>query len=200
MFSRKELARRARGCILRGADMRVRGGDGRADVYTEVASKAFGRQIKKSDPERERLKTVFLGAIYGLGVRNMAKKLGVEEAEAKKLSDLLRQSFRQSFRWIEDQKAAAKKPPYEVRSFYGRKRRLRAYMTSGKDEIIAQGERYSVNAVIQGACVTGDTLILTGEGYLPISDIPSTGTTLVWTGQRWADAIPIKKCPKASSG
>jgi len=122
-----------------------------ADVYTEVASKAFGRQIKKSDPERERLKTVFLGAIYGLGVRNMAKKLGVEEAEAKKLSDLLRQSFRQSFRWIEDQKAAVKKPPYEVRSFYGRKRRLRAYMTSGKNETIAAGERYAVNAPIQGA-------------------------------------------------
>jgi len=49
------------------------------------------------------------------------------------------------------------------------------------------GEEYQINAV--NPCVSGDTLILTSHGYVPIRSVVGTKVE-VWNGQQWSKVTP----------
>ena len=54
-------------------------------VYVELAKEVFGKDITKDDPLYDDMKSVILGADYGMSKFGMAKKLGVSEDEAEEL-------------------------------------------------------------------------------------------------------------------
>lgn len=71
------------------------------DFYESV----WGTLVKQkaSESQRNICKNVFLPVVFGQGSFSLSKKLGLEEKISKMLIDRLKNTFQDSFDWIEDQ-------------------------------------------------------------------------------------------------
>jgi len=121
------------------------------DIYSEVAREVFGKTISKKDPERDHMKSIFLGGNYGMSKYGLARKLGCTADEAQRLIDRTHKVLPVYARYMEQQRQATGK----VCTPFGREIHLNPYSS--------QSERNALNAPIQGGA--GDQM-KAGLGYL----------------------------------
>ena len=107
-------------------------------VYVELAKEVFGKDITKDDPLYDDMKSVILGADYGMSKFGMAKKLGVSDDEAEKLLVTFFKKFPDFDKYMLRQE---KKKKY-VETVWGRKFWLNQYSN--------QCPRNARNSPIQG--------------------------------------------------
>lgn len=122
--------------------------------YDEI--KAILEKEDDNDPEfkiwkvrRKAAKTINFGIIYGQGASKLAATLGWSVEEAKKFLEDYFKLFPKIRKFIKKQYRFAHKNAY-VRNVFGRKRRLWKIDSDATWEV-AEAERQSVNAPIQGA-------------------------------------------------
>jgi DNA polymerase-1 len=108
------------------------------DVFVQCAKVMFDKTIEKSDPFRDRMKTIVHGADYGMEASGLARKENISIDEAEEMLDRFRKYFPTHARYIEHQRKNKK----FVRTAMGRKAWLNPY--SG------QCERNALNDPIQG--------------------------------------------------
>lgn len=108
------------------------------DVYIEMFRYMFGKEITKKDPERKKMKPVFLGMTYGLTEYGLSAKEGIPLKEAKELLDKSMATFPGVREWQRNQKA---KKQY-VETVNGRRIWINPYSD--------QGDRNKLNAPVQG--------------------------------------------------
>ena len=122
------------------------------DLYTQQARLVYeDDSLDKSAIERALVKKVFLATMYGQSPASSAAQLGVSVEKADEALTRLRSLYPTFFEYFDRIEYQVSEPPYEVRSMFGRKRRLRAYMTSQDEAVRAQGVRMAKNAPIQSA-------------------------------------------------
>jgi len=109
------------------------------DIYIEMAREIFGEEITKKDPRRGQMKSVILGAMYGLSKWGLAKREKIETDVAEKLLEKTFHLFPGISVWMKKQQHIKN---YVV-SVLGRKCWLNPY--SG------QAERNVLNAPIQSS-------------------------------------------------
>lgn len=108
------------------------------DVYIEMFRYMFGKEITKKDPERKKMKPVFLGMTYGLTEYGLSAKEGIPLKEAKELLDKSMATFPGVKEWQKKQKAMKQ----YVETVNGRRIWINPYSD--------QGDRNKLNAPIQG--------------------------------------------------
>ena len=77
------------------------------DIYVFMHQKTFGRPPTKR--QRDMIKIVVLGTMYGMGSQARAEALGITEAEATQFLGELKRAFPRGFEWIHNQLSFAKK-------------------------------------------------------------------------------------------
>lgn len=99
--------------------------------------------------ERKKAKTINFGIIYGQGANKLSESLGCSKEEAQEFLDDYFKQFPKIRKFIKKQHRFAHENGY-VRNVFGFKRRLKDIDSFEKHKI-AEAERQSVNAPIQGA-------------------------------------------------
>lgn len=99
---------------------------------------------------RKYAKTINFGIIYGQGALKLSEGMGTSLEEAKKYLKEYFKRFPKIKKFINQQHITAHKTGY-VRNLFGRKRRLENALNSINKWEVAEAERQSVNAPIQGA-------------------------------------------------
>lgn len=134
-----------------------------------------------NDPEfkiwkvrRKQAKTINFGIIYGQGANKLADSLECSLEEAKQFLKEFDKTFPKVAAFVKKQHALAHENAY-VTNVFGRKRRLWDIDSDNK-ALVAQAERQSVNAPIQGAA----------------SDYTLFSSILIWE-QSKAGLLPIDK-------
>lgn len=108
------------------------------DIYCEMAREIFGETIEKSDPRRAQMKSLILGAIYGLSKWGLSKKENIDVETAEELLNHFFRLFSGIKAWADKQQRNKKL----VRTVMGRKCWLNPYSS--------QVERNALNFSIQG--------------------------------------------------
>ncbi len=120
------------------------------DIYKQMASLVTGIEVDNITKEqRSTYKQVTLAIIYGMGITQVAQKLGIDRQSAQDLYNSFYRRFPRVKRWIDETKMFAYRHKY-VKTIYGRKRYLDdidSYDTAKK----SQAERQAVNTIIQGS-------------------------------------------------
>lgn len=106
-------------------------------------------RFKEWKIKRKYAKTINFGIIYGQGAPKLAEALGCSVDEAKQFLKEYFKLFPKIARFIKNQHRLAHRKGY-VRNVFGRKRRL-WNIDSSEKYLVAEAERQSVNAPIQGA-------------------------------------------------
>ncbi|CAM9435110.1 unnamed protein product [Discosporangium mesarthrocarpum] len=126
-----------------------KGGRGMGDIYLLLAAQVLSKsEGSVSKAERDKAKTVCLGIIYGMGIPQVARKLGVKEGQA---TDLVR-SFLETFPGIDAFLRKTRRFAREhgfIKTLTGRRRHL-PEIQSKNTALRAQAERQAVNSVVQG--------------------------------------------------
>jgi DNA polymerase-1 len=121
------------------------------DVHTATAAHVFGVAPEKVDPEmRRKAKVINFGILYGMGVNALRTNLGAgttREEAATYLSEYFK-SYSGLAEYVEEQKKMARQHGF-VETLYGRRRYLSG-IRSPLPGIVAQAERFAVNAPMQG--------------------------------------------------
>ncbi len=169
------------------------------DPYRVSASIMYGED--RADEMRDVAKVTYLAGIYGESPWHLAERTGVPVTTAKKWLGDFSRAYPGQTAWMKRQHRIAETPPHVVRSLFGRVRRLHEYFNcAGSQKYIEKmrrdGLKASVNSPVQGACVSGETLVLTGSGYAPIGSLEEGSLIRAWTGQKWADAVVLRKPPR----
>jgi len=107
-------------------------------VYVELAKEVFDKEITKSDPLYDDMKSIILGTDYGMSKFGMAKKLNCTVEEAEELLKVFFGKFPDLDRYM---KQMEKKKKY-VETVWGRRSWLNVYSN--------QCERNARNSPIQG--------------------------------------------------
>jgi len=113
--------------------------DSGKDIYIEMAREIFGETITKSDPRRKQMKSVILGAMYGLSKWGLASKEEMEVEEADRLLTKTFTLFPDIKTWMKKQQ----KNKTCVHTIAGRKLWVNPYSS--------QVERNVLNSPIQGS-------------------------------------------------
>jgi DNA polymerase I-like protein with 3'-5' exonuclease and polymerase domains len=149
------------------------------DVYVSMASQVFGVPPHVVSPEQRRqAKTVSLGILYGIGVNEAAKKLGVDVSTASRIRSQFLQRFPAVGRFMESVKRYAQSNGYIVTM--AQRRRYLPDIGCSDDTRRLQSERQAINSVVQGsasdllklALVTLQSLFQFGDP-LPPDDVVS---------------------------
>ncbi|HUO56236.1 MAG TPA: DNA polymerase [Candidatus Paceibacterota bacterium] len=138
------------------------------DIHTEVASRVFSVSPEHVDREmRRRAKVINFGILYGMGVNALRANLGegVTRAEAAEYLEQYFKTFAGLRAFIDATVASARERGY-TETLFGRRRYFPGF-TSSLPSVVAQAERMSMNAPIQGtqadiiklAMVKADALI-----------------------------------------
>ena len=96
--------------------------------------------------------------MYGMTEKSLAETLNISELEAKTLIDGFYKGSPRVAKWIEHNKATARKQGY-VETLYGRKRRL-PQIKSGDKWDVMRAERQTTNARIQGSASEQTKLVM----------------------------------------
>lgn len=91
-----------------------------SDVHSEMGTLAYGRPIKKGDPERDLIKIAVFGDMYGRGLGALSQQLGSFD-KAKEFKNLLKRTFTKGYAYLESQGAQALQKGY-VTTALGRRR------------------------------------------------------------------------------
>lgn len=126
------------------------------DVHRLTASLMLGVPLDQVTKEmRDVGKTMNFALLYGMGVKSLADRLGIDIDEAQALMDKYFAGFPRIAEWSANQIAKGKRDGY-VTSKFGRKLPIWEYL-SDKRWIYQKGDRACVNYPIQGAA-TGDAM------------------------------------------
>jgi DNA polymerase-1 len=121
------------------------------DVHAATASHVFGVALDKVDYEmRRKAKVINFGILYGMGVNALRANLGADTTreEAAMFLDQYFKNFSGLAEYVEKQKKFARQHGY-TETLYGRRRYLSG-IRSPLPGIVAQAERFAVNAPMQG--------------------------------------------------
>jgi DNA polymerase-1 len=121
------------------------------DVHAATASQVFGVPLDKVDYEmRRKAKVINFGILYGMGVNALRANLGAgtTREEAATFIDQYFKNFSGLAEYVEKQKKFARQYGY-TETLYGRRRYLSG-IRSPLPGIVAQAERFAVNAPMQG--------------------------------------------------
>lgn len=124
-------------------------GDGGTDIYCSMA--AHVHRISPAEvtaDQRRQAKTVVLGLCYGLGVVELAAKLGVSEAAAGSIRTAFMSTYPGVRAWISAAQAYGRRHGF-VPTLTGRLRPLPGFASTDQREV-ALCERQAVNSVVQG--------------------------------------------------
>ena len=140
------------------------------DIYIHTAKQYLGEEgwnnLDKAHKKmwRKRFKTIFLGLLYGLGVKNLSQQLSTDEETAQQLRISVLGEYPGLKEYIEKQQAYPFNNPKElgtINTFFGDRLYLKEwdYLKMAKDDkernnIIARIKRLAVNLVIQGGTST----------------------------------------------
>jgi len=120
------------------------------DIYKQMAAAIKGTEVEEvTDEDRKIFKQVTLAIIYGMGVPQVAKKLGISRQMAQQQTDAFYRRFHGVRRWMESTKEGARRNHY-VKTITGRRRYLDDIQSTDRAKV-AQSERQAVNTVIQGS-------------------------------------------------
>ena len=124
--------------------------DNMKDIYKEMSSLVTGKSINAvSSDERAITKQVVLAILYGMGVPQVAKKLGISRDSAQHFFDSFYNRFYETKRWMDRTKESVRSCGF-ITTIAGRRRYLDdIYSLDMKKR--AQAERQAVNSIIQGS-------------------------------------------------
>ena len=154
-----------------------------ADVYKVMSMHITGKKSadEVTSSERKCAKQIVLAVVYGMGIPQVAKKLGVSHSIARSFFDKFFGKFASVRAWMAQVKRFAVTNGY-VLTITQRRRHL-PNITSKVQADRAQAERQAVNSVIQGSAA--DVMKL---GMLNVAS-----SLEEWAGGSDADA---RSCPK----
>jgi DNA polymerase-1 len=158
------------------------------DIHKSVAVKMFKKeeaQITKDD--RNAAKAMNFGILYGMGVTSIKNTLKVERNVAQAFYDSYTMVLPNLMKYLKDTVQYAKDMGY-TETLYGRRRRI-PEITSNIPMIRASGERFAMNAPIQG---TSADII-----KLAMSDFREVCVEKGWT-EEWDEKTREKICPKVA--
>lgn len=122
----------------------------RQDIHAATASKVYNIPLEEVTAQmRRNAKSVNFGIIYGVSAFGLAENLGISRTEAKELIENYFIQYPAIKKYMEDQKAFARKHGY-VQTLLGRKRWLRD-INSSNSVVRGFAERNAINMPIQGA-------------------------------------------------
>ena len=149
------------------------------DIYIHTAKQYLGEEgfnnLDKAHKKmwRKRFKTIFLGLLYGLGVKNLSSQLSCSEEEAAHLRESVLNEYPKLKEYVESQQSypfdvsrnSESKMgcwgPGTINTFFGDRLYLRewdllkkASSDREKNNLIARVKRLAVNLVIQGGTST----------------------------------------------
>lgn len=120
------------------------------DVHTLTASKVFGVPMEKVTKDmRRKAKAVNFGIIYGQSKYGLAKALNISNKEAEDFINKYFESYPQIRIYMETKIDFAHEHGY-VETMYGRRRYLRAALSSANYQIREFAERAAINQPLQG--------------------------------------------------
>lgn len=120
------------------------------DVHTLTASKVFGVPMEEVTKDmRRKAKTVNFGIIYGQSKYGLAKALNISNKEAEDFINKYFESYPQIRIYMETKIDFAHEHGY-VETMYGRRRYLRAALSSANYQIREFAERAAINQPLQG--------------------------------------------------
>jgi len=122
-------------------------GDG--DLHSATGRVIFGRQEITKDERQLAKKTNFL-TLYGGGARTLSAQMGISEREAKRVLVSFFAGLPKLKKWIDSEKAKARKQGF-AKTIFGRIRPLQRFYQTGKDSDAAHADRAAVNFLVQGA-------------------------------------------------
>lgn len=158
------------------------------DIHKSVAMKMFKKeedQITKDD--RNAAKAMNFGILYGMGVTSIKNTLKVERNVAQAFYDSYTMVLPSLMKYLKDTVQYAKDMGY-TETVYGRRRRI-PEITSNIPMIRASGERFAMNAPIQG---TSADII-----KLAMSDFREVCVEKGWT-EEWDEKTREKISPKVA--
>ncbi|MEM3509409.1 MAG: DNA polymerase [Candidatus Aenigmatarchaeota archaeon] len=118
------------------------------DIYKAMANRIFGISVEKVTPEqRQQMKGVVLGLMYGRGVWSLADEFKVPVEEAQYIIDSFFQKYPKALQWMNYTKKFLKLNGY-VRSPLGRKRRLYG-IYSFNPVVVEEAYRQAINFPVQ---------------------------------------------------
>ncbi len=121
----------------------------KGDVHRLNVEFFFGTPIDKvTKEERNAIKGVVFGAIYGKSYKTLAKELKKDDSFTKDLYERFFKRFKKAAAWLEWAKDSAHKNMF-VKSAIGRRRHLYGYLLDNKG-IAGAMDRRAMNAPIQG--------------------------------------------------
>lgn len=121
-----------------------------ADPHRVNTSIAYGIPPDQvTDEQRDGIKVVTFGTIYGMSLPTLAATLGKTEEEAKEIYERLFSKLQVAKKWLEDTIKHAR-THLIVESLLGRRRRLYQYLLPDARSKWADADRRAVNSPIQG--------------------------------------------------
>lgn len=118
------------------------------DVHASTAIAIWGEENYSRD-KRQMAKVANFGLLYGGTKYTLADKLNIPLDEAEEFYNKYRQSLPVLFAWS-DQLAKMGRRHGTIKTYFGRPRRVRQYMTSSDYRERAFGARTCVNSTVQG--------------------------------------------------
>ena len=131
------------------------------DIYIKTAKLYYKDFDKKSKGDqkkaRKQFKTIFLGLLYGLGMKSLAQRLNCSEEEAKNIIDAVYSAYPKLREYIATQQQYPFTHNGHVNTFFGNKLKLvewdwlmKAESTGEQRSLQAKIQRLGVNYPIQG--------------------------------------------------
>lgn len=160
------------------------------DPHVATAAMMLGLSADNVGPkERAKGKTLNFGIIYGMGPKSMAERLAISLDEARGLFDLYKSQFSRVGGWEASQKIRGVRDK-KVATWLGRTVPL-FQASSDKPGLIAQAERLSVNAPIQGGAADYVKLaMLRSRALLSAADLWGPGKVVLTMNQH--DALTFE--------
>ena len=133
------------------------------DLYIHVAKIYFGEEVwNESDKDfkklwRKRFRTILLGVMYGMSVKTLAGRLGVQIDEAQKLVDTLFSQFRVLKEYIKENMEYPEKHEGYLNTLMGDTLRSPAWRFVKKENgdidryTLSKVQRHGINYIIQSA-------------------------------------------------
>jgi DNA polymerase-1 len=120
------------------------------DIHARTAAAVFkAKTAEEMKDARRKAKIVNFGIAYVIGPFGLAQRVGISRNEAKKVIDEYYQTYAGVKKYMDELPDRARENACEVRSIFGRKRRVPDL--EGKGSARARAEREAVNMPMQGS-------------------------------------------------
>lgn len=121
------------------------------DIHKKFASIVYRiPEVEVTKDQRNMVKAVVFGTIYGRTPESVSDQLGISVKEAKEIQNQLFKRYPQAAMWLKSSKVVAKRDGY-VLGLFGQKRRLANEISSINASVRAEAERQAMNSPLQGS-------------------------------------------------